>query len=136
MKILYPCVAFCRAKTYHVLRKTLMGECNMANITVTRVGVLSIGKLMGTVNLIIGLAIGIVAAIAGTVTYLSAGSYEFFEGLLGVLAIILSAVILYPLVAFAFGWLYGVLVAFIFNVVVGVSGGVDLTVREDAPTRK
>ena len=96
----------------------------MSNITVTKVGVLSIGKLLGTVNLIVGLAIGIVAAIAATVTYFAAGSYGFFEGLLGALAIILSAVVLYPLVMFAFGWLYGVLVAFIFNVVVGVSGGV------------
>jgi hypothetical protein len=33
---------------------------------------------------------------------------------------------------FAFGWLYGVLVAFIFNVVVGVSGGVELTVKNDS----
>lgn len=103
----------------------------MANITVTKVGVLSIGKLIGTVNLIVGLAIGLIGAIAGTVAYLSAGSYEFFEGLLGVLAIILSAIVLYPLVLFALGWLYGVLVAFIFNVVVGVSGGVELTVSDD-----
>ncbi len=74
----------------------------MSNITVTKVGVLSIGKLLGIVNLIVGLAI------------------------------ILSAVVLYPLVMFAFGWLYGVLVAFIFNVFVGVSGGVELTVKNDS----
>ncbi|MCD8561845.1 hypothetical protein LRY29_02170 [Candidatus Saccharibacteria bacterium] len=104
----------------------------MQNITVTKVGVLSIGKLIGTVNLIIGLAVGIVAAIAGVVTYLAADSYGFFEGLLGSLAIVLSAVFLYPLVMFAFGWLYGVLVAFIFNVVVGVSGGVELTTKSTA----
>lgn len=104
----------------------------MSNITVTKVGVLSIGKLLGTVNLIIGLAVGIIAVIAATVTYFAAGSYGFFEGLLGALAIILSAVVLYPLVMFAFGWIYGVLVAFIFNVVVGVSGGVDLTVKNDS----
>lgn len=103
----------------------------MSNITVTKVGVLSIGKLIGTVNLIVGLAVGVIAAIAGTVTYLGAGSYGFFEGLLGVLAIILAAIVLYPLVLFALGWLYGVLVAFIFNVVVGVSGGVDLTISDD-----
>jgi len=107
----------------------------MSNITVTKVGVLSIGKLLGTVNLIIGLAVGIIAAVAGTVAYFNAGSYEFFEGLLGMLAIILTAVVLYPLVLFALGWLYGVLVAFIFNVVIGVSGGVDLTVS-DTPVKK
>lgn len=105
-------------------------------MTVTKVGVLSIGKLFGTVNLIVGLAVGIIAAVAGNVAYFGAGEYTFFEGLLGSLAIVLSAIVLYPLVMFALGWLYGVLVAFIFNVVVGVSGGVEMTVRNDAPTRK
>lgn len=108
----------------------------MANITVTKVGVLSIGKLIGTVNLIIGLAIGIIAAIAGVATYLSTGSYGFLEGMFGVLAIVLTALLLYPLVTFAFGWLYGVVVAFVFNVVVGVSGGVELTVSDDKPAKK
>ncbi|MBN9397644.1 hypothetical protein BGO18_04390 [Candidatus Saccharibacteria bacterium 47-87] len=108
----------------------------MSNITVTRVGVLSIGKLIGTVNLIIGLAVGLITAIAGTISYLTNTTPTVVDGLLASLAIILSAVILYPLVMFAFGWLYGVLVAFIFNVVVGVSGGVDLTVKEESPRRK
>lgn len=103
----------------------------MSSITVTKVGVLSIGKLFGTVNLIVGLAVGLIAAVAGTIAYFGAGNYDFFEGLLGSLAIILSAVVLYPLVMFAFGWLYGVLAAFIFNVVVGVSGGVELTVKNE-----
>lgn len=106
----------------------------MSNITVTKVGVLSIGKLFGTINLIIGLAAGLIAAIAGTVSYLASNTAEgFFEGLLGSLGIILAAVVLYPLVMFALGWLYGVLAAFVFNVVVGVSGGVDLTVSDDTP---
>lgn len=104
----------------------------MKNITVTKVGILSIGKLFGTVNLILGLAAGIIVAIAGTVSYLATNNPgTFFEGLLGSLAIIVGAVILYPLVMFALGWLYGVLGAFIFNVVVGVSGGVQLTVTEE-----
>lgn len=107
----------------------------MSTITVTKVGVLSIGKLFGTVNLIVGLAVGLIAAVGGVVAYFSSGNYEFFEGLLGSLAIILSAIVLYPLVMFAFGWLYGVLASFIFNVVVGVSGGVELTVQ-DQSTRK
>lgn len=36
---------------------------------------------------------------------------------------------------FAAGWVYGVLVAFVFNVVIGVSGGVDLTVQNERPER-
>lgn len=103
----------------------------MASITVTKVAVLSIGKLFGTVNLIIALAVGIIATVAGLVAYFTAGGYRFFEGLLGAIGIgiSLAALLLYPLVMFAFGWLYGVLAAFIFNVVVGVSGGVELTTK-------
>ena len=102
----------------------------MSNITVTHVGVKSIGKLVGTVNLIIGLAVGIVGAVGVTISYFANESPKFFEGLLGSLAIFSAGVILYPLVMFLFGWLYGVLVAFIFNVVIGVSGGVELTTEQ------
>lgn len=108
----------------------------MSTITVTKVGVLSIGKLVGTVNLIIGLAVGLVGAIVGLVSYFSVDNYEFFEGLLGAIGIILAAVVLYPLVVFALGWLYGVVAAFIFNVVVGVSGGIELTVKNDDAKKK
>jgi len=128
--------AYFTHKWYYCLTITLVRSFAMSNITVTRVGVLSIGKLIGTVNLIIGLAVGLITAIAGTISYLTNTTPTVVDGLLASLAIILSAVILYPLVMFAFGWLYGVLVAFIFNVVVGVSGGVDLTVKEESPRRK
>lgn len=103
----------------------------MKNVTVTKVGVLSIGKLIGTVNVIIALFIGSIAAIVTTTTYLLNSTEGFFDNLLASLAIVLSAVILYPLVMFALGWVYGVVVSFIFNVVIGVSGGVELTVDEE-----
>lgn len=102
----------------------------MSNITVTHVGVRSIGKLIGTVNLIIGLFVGIVAAVGVTISYFASESPKFFEGLLGSLAIFSAGVILYPLVMFLVGWIYGVLVAFIFNAVIGVSGGIELTTEQ------
>lgn len=107
----------------------------MKSITVTKVGTLSIGKLFGTVNLIVAMAIGIVAAIVSIVTYISTANDGFFAEFIGALAIAVTALLLYPLVAFAFGWLYGVLVAFIFNVVIGVSGGVELE-TQDTPAKK
>ena len=91
----------------------------MKNITVTKVGILSIGKLVGTINVIIALFFGIVASVVVTATYLVNSTDGFVDNLLASLAIILSAVILYPLVMFAFGWLYGVVVSFIFNLVIG-----------------
>jgi homoaconitase/3-isopropylmalate dehydratase large subunit len=102
----------------------------MSTLTVTKVGVLSVGKFTGTVNLIIALAVGLFGAVIGTITYVTSDSHEAVEGLLGSLAIIIGAVVLYPLVMFAIGWIYGVVAAFIFNVVIGVSGGLELTVKE------
>lgn len=108
----------------------------MKNLTVTRVGITSIGKLVGTVNAILALAIGIVAAITAIITYVSSSNDGFFTELIGSVAIGLGALIIYPLIAFALGWLIGVLYAFIFNVVIGVSGGVELTVEEEAVKAK
>lgn len=83
------------------LKITLDRSYVIASITVTKVGVLSIGKLFGTVNLIIGLAVGIVATVAGIIAYFAADNYGFFEGLLGSIGIALAALVLYPLVMFA-----------------------------------
>lgn len=103
----------------------------MSNITVTRVGVTSIAKLVGTVNLIVAVAVGVIAAIVATINYLNTGIDGFFDGLIGSLVILVVALVVYPLLMFGLGWLYGALVSFIFNVVIGVSGGVDVEVTEN-----
>lgn len=107
----------------------------MKSITVTKVGTLSIGKLFGSVNLIIALAIGIVASFVSIISYINSVNDSFIVELIGALTIAATTLVLYPLVAFAFGWLYGVLFAFIFNVVIGVSGGVELE-TVDTPAKK
>ena len=108
----------------------------MSNITVTRVGIMSIAKLTGTVNLIIGLALGIIGTIVAISNYLITTNASFWEELLSSLVILVVGLVVYPLVAFGLGWLYGVLVAFIFNVVIGVSGGVDLEVDQETRGRR
>ena len=105
----------------------------MSNITVTQVGIMSIAKLVGTVNLIIGLAIGIIGTIVAISNYVLSTSGAFWEELLASLVILVVGLVVYPLIAFGLGWLYGVLVAFIFNVVIGVSGGVNLEIEQDTP---
>lgn len=110
----------------------------MANtINIEHVGVSSIGRLIGTVNLIVGIVVGLLAAIVGIVNYVAYYSNGIVADIFVSIGILLVGVIIYPLFLFGLGWLYGVLVAFIFNVVIGVSGGVELTVAEEkAPAKK
>lgn len=115
-----------------MLRNNFEEETIMArDINVQHVGVSSIGRLIGTVNLIVGLAIGILGSIVGIVNYIAYNSNGIFADILASVGILLLGVMVYPLFLFAIGWLYGALIAFIFNVVIGVSGGVKLTIAEE-----
>lgn len=106
------------------------------SVIVRKIGVSSLGKLVGTVQAIVGLAIGIVASIVGTVNIVSTYSDSFFSNLLLSIGVVLLGVVVYPVVAFMLGWLYGALVAVVLNVVVGISGGIELTVDSKAASAK
>lgn len=100
-------------------------------VIVRKVGISSLGKLVGTVQAVVGLAIGIVAAIVGTVSVVSNNGNSLITNLLLSVGVVLLSVVVYPLVAFLIGWLYGALVAVVLNVVVGISGGLELTVDKE-----
>jgi hypothetical protein len=106
------------------------------SIIVQKTGVSSIARLVGTVNLIIGLVVGFLGAIAAIVSYLHYNSNGFLADAFISVGILLVGVVVYPLVLFALGWLYGALVALIFNLVIGVSGGVELTVADEVPAAR
>ena len=101
-------------------------------LTVKHVDTLSIAKFVGVVNAIIAVAVGIIGAIAASISYITSGNYSAFETIGLTIAISAVALILYPLFMFVVGWLYGALAALIFNLFIGVSGGITLTVDEDA----
>lgn len=113
------------------LEITLWRKNMSRSIIVEKTGVSSIGRLVGTVNLIIGLAVGILGSIVAIVNYTQYTANSGFEDVIASIGILLVGIVVYPLVAFAFGWLYGALIAFIFNVVIGVSGGVELTIADE-----
>ena len=105
-------------------------------ISITKVGVGSLGKLVGTVNAIVALAIGIVASIVTTVGVISNNDYSILVDILTSIGIVLIGVIVYPLIGLMFGWLYGALIAVIWNAVLGVSGGLDITTEEVKEEKK
>jgi hypothetical protein len=102
----------------------------MKKINVTRVGVGSLGKLVGIVNAIVALAIGIVGSIVTTVGVIANNDFSVIGDVFAALGIALFGLVVYPLIWFAFGWLYGALIAVIWNAVLGVSGGLQVETEE------
>jgi hypothetical protein len=102
----------------------------MKKISINRVGVGSLAKLVGIVNAIVALAVGVVASIVATVGVIANNDFSVFGDLFAALGIALLGLVVYPLIWFAFGWLYGALIAIIWNVVLGVSGGLQIDTEE------
>lgn len=102
------------------------------NITIKKLDALSVGKLLGTVNIIIAVAVGLIASIVTVISVVTNNTYDVGMDILVSIGIIIAGIIVYPLFMYAVGWIYGALVGFIFNVVIGVSGGINLTVEDEA----
>jgi hypothetical protein len=102
----------------------------MQKVLVQKVGVSSLGKLFGTVNAIIGVVIGTISAIVSTVSVIANNNYGVLTDIFVSIGIVLLGVVVYPLVLFVVGWLYGAIVALVVNLVVGVSGGLEIEMQE------
>jgi Ca2+/Na+ antiporter len=100
-------------------------------LTVKHLDVLSIGKFVGTINALIAVVIGMLAAIATSISIMTNNHYGVFETIGLSAAIIAAGILVYPLVMFFVGWLYGILAALVFNLFIGVSGGITMTVDEE-----
>lgn len=105
------------------------------SITVRKVGISTIGRLFGTVNAVVAVAAGLVGSIVTISAYVSTNTSGLVIDILGSIAIVATGLIVLPLIAFAFGWLYGALIALIFNLVIGVSGGVELEFDENGTVK-
>ena len=102
---------------------------------VKKVGASSLGKLVGTVNALIGLVVGVIMSITATVGVIANNEYSIFADIFISIGLVLLGVIVYPLVMFMFGWIYGALVGVVFNLVIGVSGGLELTTEDEKTTK-
>lgn len=85
-------------------------------------------------QLLPSLVVGLIAAITGLVSYFSMNSYGVFETIGISVAIVAAGIVLYPLVMFFVGWVYGTISALIFNLFIGVSG--DTMTVDEEPVRK
>lgn len=102
----------------------------MSKINITRVKISSVGKLLGSLNGLIALLFGVITAIVATVSVIAENNYSVLGNIFVALAVTVVSLVVYPLVGFAFGWLYGALLAVVWNVVLGVSGGLEIETEQ------
>jgi hypothetical protein len=98
---------------------------------VTKVGVLSLAKVMGAVGVVLGVIFGgiygVILAIAGAIGMSNQGGDEAGVFLLMALGTCLGAPIMYGLMSFLMGLLYAAVMNFVFK----YTGGLELKIESD-----
>ena len=100
------------------------------NVKITHVSASSVGRLVGTVNALFAFATGLIGSVVAISDVVAMNNYSFLMNVGISAAIILGGIVVLPMVAFLFGWLYGALAGFVWNVFLGAAGGVDMTIED------
>jgi hypothetical protein len=105
----------------------------MTNLTIKRVGVLSLAKIFGLITFVIGIIIGViyglVIILVGSALLSQAGGDAGPVAALGGVVGGILMMILIPIMYGALGFMMGAVYALIFNVASGFLGGLELQVE-------
>jgi hypothetical protein len=103
-----------------------------------RIGVLSCAKVLGAVYTGVGLIVGFFVSLFAVLQSMFLAGSDFGSGAAAFGALFgVGAIVILPIVYGVMGFLGGALVAFIYNLVSGFVGGMELVLREKpaaAPT--
>lgn len=89
---------------------------------IKRIGILSLAKLMAIISAFFGLIIGIIIAFVAGVIGTFGGMPLWFRG------IGLGAIVLFPLAYGAIGFVYGAIIAALYNAAARIVGGLELEI--------
>ncbi len=90
--------------------------------TINRVGVLSVAKVLGALYALLGFIFG---AIFTCISLVGAVASQSGEGMFGALFGI-AAIIIFPIMYGAMGFIAGLLVGFLYNLIAGQIGGIEI----------
>lgn len=103
----------------------------MRKIVVRRLGVASVARFIGVAHAIWGVAVGFLAMFAGISAVLVQEKWNLFEKILGSIGMVLLCLVVVPIVAFLFGWLYGAVLSLIANLFLHTANGVEFDVDDE-----
>ncbi len=98
-------------------------------LTIKSVKPTSLALFVGVAWGLIGLTVALIAAVGWSIAF-GETTDSFIKGMLFGMTAGLMTVILLPLIYFAIGWLIGVVYGWLFNVVAGLSGGIEFNTKE------
>jgi len=100
----------------------------MGKIIVRRLGVASVARFIGVAQAIWGFAIGFIALFGGISAILTQDGFNVFGKIFGSISVVLFCLVVVPLIAFLFGWLYGAILSIVANLFLHTSSGVELDI--------
>lgn len=103
----------------------------MAKIIIRRLGVSSVARFVGVAQAIWGFAVGFVALFGGISAVLTQDSFTIAGKILGSVGVVLFCLVVVPLIAFLFGWLYGAILSLVANLFLHTSSGIELDVDNE-----
>jgi len=101
-----------------------------SKLTIKRFEVGTVAKFVGTVNAVIAVVVGLLGSFGAIISIVTANDHNGLEAFGISVAVIAAGILLYPMLMFLIGWLYGALMALVFNLFTGVSGGITVDVEE------
>lgn len=96
----------------------------------TKIKATSYANLQGTFASIIGLGVAIMHSI-DSVTRVAEATDSVLRGMAFGLAAGIVSIIVLPIIYFAIFWVFGIVQAWIYNVVLGAAGGLEITVEDN-----
>lgn len=102
----------------------------MKKLVVRKIGVATFGRFIGIAHAIIGVVLGVFLGISGTIGVVQEDGWSFFAKVLAIVGVWLGALVLYPIVLYVFGWIYGAVVALVANIFLQAAHGIEVDVDE------
>ncbi len=91
---------------------------------IKKMGVLSVAKIEAALCAVIGLIVGIIMALVGTAIMSMMGGMQA-SGAFGLYFGVASIIIL-PIVYGVLGFIFGAIIAFLYNIIAGAIGGIEM----------
>ncbi|MBW4061695.1 hypothetical protein HJC99_03960 [Candidatus Saccharibacteria bacterium] len=103
----------------------------MKKILIRKIGVGSFAKYIGVAAALLAVVEGVFSGIAGSVAILSS-HWNMWDKLGSTLGLWVLAIVIYPMLAFLLGWLYGAVLALVTNLFLHSANGIELDIEDAA----
>lgn len=101
----------------------------MRKVQINKIGVSSLGKVVGFVQAVVALVYGLIVSLSATAGILGTNN-DWLEKLGVSLSVAVFAVFIFPLFGFVVGWVQGVIAAAVLNLVFTESKGLELELED------